>query len=153
MNTLRTGLIIYLALWVLGIGVASAQDADLEKGIDRARVNGKYSQLLAILPVKEDREQYGDFLDQGFRPGGKYRSHENTPRGFWVWVKPNGNTLETNDRQVTIDYLESLGWKREQPRSEKDELEAYAKEKFGVDLDKRKSLKKLKAEVQALEEG
>lgn len=69
------------------------------------------------------------------------------------WVKPNGNTLETNDRQVTIDYLESLGWKREQPRSEKDELEAYAKQKFGVDLDKRKSLKKLKAEVQALEEG
>ena len=35
--------------------------------------------------------------------------------------------------------------------NEKDELEAYAKDKFGVDLDKRKSLKKLKAEVEALE--
>lgn len=33
----------------------------------------------------------------------------------------------------------------------KGELEAYAKDKFGVDLDKRKSLKTLKAQVEALE--
>lgn len=38
-------------------------------------------------------------------------------------------------------------------KSEKDKLEEYAKEKFGVDLDKRKGLAKLKAEVAALEEG
>lgn len=34
---------------------------------------------------------------------------------------------------------------------EKDALEKHAKEKFGVDLDRRKSLKKLKAQVAELE--
>lgn len=37
--------------------------------------------------------------------------------------------------------------------TEKDELEAYAREKFGVDLDKRRSIKTLKAQIQELEEG
>ena len=37
-------------------------------------------------------------------------------------------------------------------KSEKEELEEYARNKFGVELDRRKSLKKLKAEVEALED-
>lgn len=28
------------------------------------------------------------------------------------WIKPNGNTIEANDNKATIEYAESLGWKR-----------------------------------------
>lgn len=28
------------------------------------------------------------------------------------WVKPSGVKIETNDMDVTIEYCESLGWKR-----------------------------------------
>lgn len=68
------------------------------------------------------------------------------------WIKPSGLEFETNDRKETIAYCESLGFKRAEDFDEKGELEAYAKEQFGVDLDKRKSVKKLRAEVQALED-
>jgi hypothetical protein len=27
------------------------------------------------------------------------------------WVRPSGETIETNDRKGTIDYCVSLGWK------------------------------------------
>jgi hypothetical protein len=26
------------------------------------------------------------------------------------WIKDNGQEIETNDREVTIDYCKSLGW-------------------------------------------
>lgn len=26
------------------------------------------------------------------------------------WKKPNGNEIETNDEEVTIEYCKSLGW-------------------------------------------
>ena len=29
-----------------------------------------------------------------------------------LWKKPNGTELEVNDRPETIEYAESLGWKR-----------------------------------------
>lgn len=28
-----------------------------------------------------------------------------------VWEKPNGSTIEINNRQGNIDYAKSLGWK------------------------------------------
>jgi hypothetical protein len=27
------------------------------------------------------------------------------------WIKPNGTEIETNDREETIEYCKSLGWK------------------------------------------
>ena len=67
------------------------------------------------------------------------------------WKRPSGRPLETNDRKETIAHLESLGYSIIKSKNEKDELEDYAREEFGVELDKRKSLSKLKAEVKALE--
>jgi len=29
------------------------------------------------------------------------------------WTKPSGVEIQTNDREETIEYCESLGWKRE----------------------------------------
>ena len=28
------------------------------------------------------------------------------------WMRPSGNTIETNDSKETIAYAESLGWKQ-----------------------------------------
>ena len=34
------------------------------------------------------------------------------PEGIIRWERPTGMVLDTNDSQDTIDYAESLGWKR-----------------------------------------
>ena len=68
------------------------------------------------------------------------------------WKRPSGNPLETNDSKETIGYLESLGYTQITDKIDpKTELETYARDKFGVELDRRKGLKKLQAEVEALE--
>ena len=36
--------------------------------------------------------------------------------GSIEWVKPNGTEITTNDREVTIIYVESLGWKRKKKK-------------------------------------
>lgn len=36
-----------------------------------------------------------------------------------IWIKPNGNKIETNDKKETIAYCESLGWKRDNPIKKK----------------------------------
>ena len=28
------------------------------------------------------------------------------------WMKPNGTTITTNSEKATVEYAESLGWKR-----------------------------------------
>lgn len=33
-----------------------------------------------------------------------------------VWTRPSGTQIETNARQETIEYCESLGWKRDEPK-------------------------------------
>lgn len=40
-----------------------------------------------------------------------------------IWIKPNGTEIETNDRDETIEYALSLGWKRK----EKDKPKAKKK--------------------------
>lgn len=30
-----------------------------------------------------------------------------------TWIKPNGNKIEINDNPATVQYAESLGWKRD----------------------------------------
>ncbi len=35
------------------------------------------------------------------------------------WKKKNGNEIEVNDEQATIDYCESLGWERLDGKSKK----------------------------------
>lgn len=76
------------------------------------------------------------------------------------WKRPSDAPLETNNSPATIAYLESLGYTQigKKPvvegntdKQDKDKLEVYAREKFGVELDKRKGLKKLQSEVEALE--
>ena len=72
------------------------------------------------------------------------------------WIKPNGVELETNEHEPNILQAEEYGWKRvdaEKTPEEmtKKELETFVKEKFGVDLDLRKSMTNLLIELSELE--
>lgn len=79
-------------------------------------------------------------------------------------LKGDGYYYMVVDAKEVKDCLKD-GWKSEPSevkgkpqvkgntdKEDKAELEAYAKEKFGIDLDKRKSLEKMQAEVKALED-
>lgn len=68
----------------------------------------------------------------------------------------NGDDQEETKAQQALDAVEgivaSLNGALNIDKLNKDELEAYALEHFGVDIDKRKSLKKLRIEVKKLTE-
>lgn len=78
------------------------------------------------------------------------------------WIKPSEVEINLNDFPDTVAKARSLGWWKEgeeAPKNptlnslSKEDLESYAKKKFGVDLDKRKSIQNLIKEVEALENG
>ena len=77
-----------------------------------------------------------------------------------IWIKKTGMEIELNDEKATVEYVRSLGWviKGEEPEGltldemNKDQLEAYAKERFNADLDKRKTADKLREQVKGLED-
>lgn len=75
-----------------------------------------------------------------------------------VWYKQNGSEIKLNSEKATVEKAVSLGWKTEamvaqEEKERKEELEKYAKEKFGVDLDKRSSVEKMEAKIAELEEA
>ena len=56
---------------------------------ERATVNGKYRNLLRIIPADADTAHYGMFHDYGRWDGTSYLGHDNLPLGHWVYVAPN----------------------------------------------------------------
>jgi hypothetical protein len=62
---------------------------DLEADLRKAKVGDKYSRLLTVLRVPDDRARYGTFRELGLRPGNEYAGQENLPRGYWVYVYPH----------------------------------------------------------------
>jgi len=40
--------------------------------------------------------------------------------GMIKWVKPSGLKIETNDKDETVEYCESLGWKKSNGRKPKE---------------------------------
>jgi hypothetical protein len=54
----------------------------------KASVNGKYANLLKVIDVPGDAQQYGDFNDYGFWTGTAWAGHANLPQGYWVYVAP-----------------------------------------------------------------
>jgi Ca-activated chloride channel family protein len=55
----------------------------------KASVNGKYRNLLRIVPSAGDTPTYGSFHEFGRWEGTSYVSHDNLPPGYWVYVAPN----------------------------------------------------------------
>jgi hypothetical protein len=60
-------------------------DADKKK----ARVDGKYSDLLEVIRVESDKSRFGTFYDWGYRTNRNYAGYSNLPKGYWVYVYPN----------------------------------------------------------------
>ena len=80
-----------------------------------------------------------------------------------IWIRPSGNAIELADTQNLNNYAMKAGWKPEDEiiadpgdgleSMDKGQLEAHAKELFGVDLDKRKNTETLVKEIRALMES
>jgi hypothetical protein len=49
----------------------------------------KYSKLLKVIKVEQDRAAYGEFYDWGYWSGTSWAGHYDLPPGYWVYVAPN----------------------------------------------------------------
>lgn len=60
------------------------------EGVDlvKASADGKYSKLLAVIYVPDDKASYGAFNDNGLWEKGDYAGYGGLPRGYWVYVAP-----------------------------------------------------------------
>jgi len=56
------------------------------------------------------------------------------------WIRPSGTEIETNDREVTIEYCKSLGWKEAETRK------VMSPPKEGSVKKEKKAVKKTKKE-------
>jgi hypothetical protein len=54
----------------------------------KATVGGKYTELLKVLHVPEDKPNYGEFKDWGYWTGTQHAAYQNLPAGHWVYVYP-----------------------------------------------------------------
>ena len=53
----------------------------------KAKVNGKYSNLVQVMRCAQDRGTYGEFRDYGWWGGGPWCG-QTGKAGYWVWVAP-----------------------------------------------------------------
>jgi hypothetical protein len=70
-----------------GKEVIPAQMA-LEKSLEKARVNGKYSMLLHQIKVAADFGKHKDFADLGYRETTEHAGFKDLTPGHWVYVFP-----------------------------------------------------------------
>ena len=45
-----------------------------------------------------------------------------------IWIKPNGNEIEINDKPATIEYAKSLNWKPKKVAKEVKKAKSQPKE-------------------------
>ena len=56
---------------------------------EKAKVGGKYYNLLKVIRVDSDRNSFGTFYDWGYRTNSSYSGYTGLPKGYWVYVYPN----------------------------------------------------------------
>ena len=54
----------------------------------KATADGKYTELLRVIHVPEDKQSYGEFKDWGHWTGTQHAGFTNLPAGHWVYVYP-----------------------------------------------------------------
>jgi uncharacterized protein (TIGR03067 family) len=57
--------------------------------LERAKRDGKYSNLLRKITVRDDFQLFGMFHDWGYYDGTEWAGHKDLPPGYWVYVFPN----------------------------------------------------------------
>ena len=60
-----------------------------EQAEAKAGMNGKYQNLLRIVPAEGDAATYGTFHEFGRWDGTSYLDQNNLPQGYWVYVAPD----------------------------------------------------------------
>ncbi len=70
------------------LGVLFCLPVMAEEAPPEASVNGKYSELIQVLPCPRDGGSYGEFRDYGHWGGGAWCG-QTGKAGYWVWVAPN----------------------------------------------------------------
>jgi hypothetical protein len=55
----------------------------------KADMDGKYAQLLRVLPAPDDVARLGELKDEGRLQRHRYKGASNIPEGYWVYVAPN----------------------------------------------------------------
>lgn len=55
----------------------------------KADMDGKYAQLLRVLPAPDDAARLGELKDEGRLQRHRYKGASNIPEGYWVYVAPN----------------------------------------------------------------
>src|SRR5262245_33061138 len=90
---MHRGLLIVLLASVTAIAAArdpQFHSMEVKEGLPlaQASVKGKYRNLLRVIAVPQDKENYTQFSDWGYYTGTEYYTHKNLPAGHWVYVYP-----------------------------------------------------------------
>src|SRR5438874_11359951 len=65
------------------------QAAPEMEALKKATVNGKYTDLLAVIRMPNDKTTYGEFNDYGPYSGTAWGPYMGLPPGNWVYVYPH----------------------------------------------------------------
>ena len=61
----------------------------VEQRQDLATIEGKYKNLVRVIPAPQDVQTYGPIHDYGVWEGTSYLGETNLPKSYWVYVLPN----------------------------------------------------------------
>ena len=91
---LLAGLMVFLAVGA----VALAADPPEAQALKKATVDGKYTKLLAVIHVPDDKGDYGEFKDYGAFDGTEWAGYKGLPKGNWVYVYPHWYIWEKENK-------------------------------------------------------
>jgi hypothetical protein len=86
------GIVFVIALFLFGFQecpVPGPVGPTPQPGVEKASVNGKYSELSNVIDVPDDRGKYGDFYELGYKTWSSYKGYRNLEKGYWVYVYPS----------------------------------------------------------------
>ncbi len=69
----------------------------------KASCSGKYKTLLRQIEVADDQPTYGDLKDFGRWEGTAYKTHQNLPNGYWVYVAPHWYIWGESTEQAAVE--------------------------------------------------
>ena len=83
----------------LAVGaVALAEQPPEKEALKKATADGKYTKLLAVIHVPNDKADYGEFNDYGPWDGTAWAGYEGLPKGNWVYVYPHWYIWEKENK-------------------------------------------------------
>jgi hypothetical protein len=103
-------LLFLFAASVICTGVVStATAATVPRGVERASMGGRYTDLLEVLDVPQDAAKYGDLYELGYQNTTFYRGYNDLPSGYWVYVRPSWYIWKTKAGEGggSLDYTKA----------------------------------------------